>query len=71
MFRALVQYVSRFVEYTGGWSIIALDGILLIPLAFAMFFLPGVVLLLLAVAVFVGVAAYAAERAWHSRTHTH
>ena len=66
MFRALLQFVSRFIEYKSDWSILALDGILLIPLGFAMFFFPGWVLMGLALAAVIAVAAYIAERAWHT-----
>ena len=41
MIRQLLHSADRFVESTGGWSILALDGILLIPLAFAVFFFPA------------------------------
>jgi hypothetical protein len=66
MFRALLQFVSRFVDYKGDWSILALDGVLLIPLGFALFFFPWVVLLGLGAAAIIGVAAFALERAWHT-----
>ena len=67
MFRALVQFVSRFVDYKGDWSILALDALLLVPLGFALFFFPVAILLGLLAAGLIGVVAYAAERAWHAQ----
>ena len=40
MIRALLHSADRFVESGGGWEILALDGLLLIPLVFAGFFFP-------------------------------
>ena len=63
--------VDRFIEHTGGWSILVLDGILLIPLAFAVFFFPVAILVGLGVAVGVTVGTLAVMRAVHTYHHRH
>lgn len=69
MIRALMHYAERFVEATGGWSILALDGLLLIPLVFAAFFFPVAILIGLGAAIVVTGATLAVIRA--VQTHHH
>ena len=45
MIRALLHSVGQSFNSDGAWWILALDGILLIPLVFAMFFFPVAVLI--------------------------
>lgn len=71
MIRALLQFIDRFVEYAGGWSILALDGILLIPLFFAIFFLPFAILVALGVVVVVAAGTLAVMHAVHVHHRRH
>ena len=71
MIRALLHSVDRFVEHTGGLSILALDGILLIPLIFAVFFLPGVVLVGLGSVIVLAIVAFAVTRVVQTHHHRH
>ena len=45
MLRAVLHSADRFIESSGGWYILALDGILLIPLVFSVFFFPVAILI--------------------------
>jgi hypothetical protein len=71
MIRALKHYVDRFVEATGGWSILALDGILLIPLLFAVFFFPVRILIGVGAAIVLTAGTLAVRRARHAHQHRH
>ena len=71
MFRALLRFVDQFLTDDGAWWILALDGILLIPLLFAMFFYPLAALLLLAAAAAVTVGVAVLVRAVRTYQHTH
>jgi len=71
MIRQLLHSADRFVESTGGWSILALDGILLIPLVFAVFFFPVAILGGLGAIVLVAAVVCAVMRAVHTYHHRH
>jgi delta 1-pyrroline-5-carboxylate dehydrogenase len=71
MIRALKHYADRFVGGTGDWSILALDGILMIPLVFAAFFFPLAILIgVIAVALVTG-GTLAVIRAVQVHHHRH
>ena len=40
MIREILHSADRYIESGGGWYILALDGMLLIPVAFSVFFFP-------------------------------
>jgi NADH:ubiquinone oxidoreductase subunit 6 (subunit J) len=71
MIRALLHSVGRFFTSDGAWWILALDGILLIPLLFAMFFYPFTVLLYVGAVAVLTVVAIALVRVVHTHQHTH
>jgi hypothetical protein len=71
MFRALLHLVGTLVSSDGAWWILALDGILFIPLVFALFFYPAAVLIGLGVAVALTVGTLALMRAIHTYQHRH
>ena len=72
MIRALLHYLERFVESTGGWSILALDGVLLIPLVFAaFFFFPMVALTVVGVAFVLTIGTLGVMHAVHTYHHRH
>lgn len=45
MIREILHSADRFIESGGGWYIVALDGMLLIPLVFSVFFFPVTILI--------------------------
>ena len=61
----VTQYVKEHVTGDGGASILLLDGILLIPLIFAVFFYPVAILTALAVVVVLLVGFVGLSRAMH------
>jgi hypothetical protein len=71
MFRALLHSAERFVESGGGWEILALDGILLIPLLFAGFFFPVPFLIGIVIAAAVGAGTFGVLRMVHAHHHPH
>ena len=71
MFRALLQTVGRFVESGGGWYILALDGILLIPLVFAGFFFPVPFLIGLGIVAALAIGTLLVVRLVHASRHRH
>ena len=50
MLREILHSADRYIESGGGWYILALDGMLLIPVAFSVFFFPVGLLIGLCVA---------------------
>lgn len=68
-FREMRSGIFRFwdghISADGAWGILALDAILLIPLMFAVFFYPAVVLIGLAVAAALTVGVLVLRRAVH------
>lgn len=69
MIRALLHSVDQLVDSNGAWSILALDGVLLIPLAFAAFFFPMAAFIgLLTAGVLVAIAAIV-MRVAHAHPH--
>ena len=71
MIRALLHTADRFVESGGGWYILALDGILLIPLVFAGFFFPIPFLIGLAILAVVAAGTFGVLRLVHGHHHHH
>jgi uncharacterized membrane protein HdeD (DUF308 family) len=71
MIRALLHSADHLFNSDGAWWILALDGILLIPLMFAVFFYPMAVLLAVAAAAVLTVGVLACLRAVHSHRHRH
>jgi len=66
MFRAIVHSADHLISADGAWWILALDGILLVPLIFAAFFYPMAILIGVGAAVVLTVAVMALIRAVHS-----
>jgi|APDOM4702015191_1054821.scaffolds.fasta_scaffold17710_2 hypothetical protein len=71
MIRALLHSADRFVEHAGGLSILALDGILLIPLVFAAFFFPLAVLGGVVAIALLSAIAFAVTRSVQAHHHRH
>lgn len=71
MIRALLHSADRFVESGGGWYILALDGILLIPLVFAGFFFPMAFLIGLVTVAAAGAGTFGVIRLVHVHHHPH
>lgn len=71
MIRALLHSVGDLINSDGAWWILALDGVLFIPLAFAVFFFPIPVLIGVGAALVLTVAALAVMRAVHTYQHRH
>ena len=71
MFRALLQSAGRFVESGGGWYILALDGILLIPLVFAGFFFPVPFLIGFGIVAALAIGTLLIVRLVHAHHHRH
>jgi len=70
MIRALLHSADDLFNSDGAWWILALDGILLIPLIFAVFFYPVVVLGGVAAAAVLTVALLAMVRFIQARRHS-
>ncbi|NOT24654.1 MAG: hypothetical protein HOP16_01010 [Acidobacteria bacterium] len=72
MIRALLHSADRFVESGGGWEILALDGILLIPLVFAGFFFPVPFLIGTVILAVLAAGTFGVVRLmhWHHHPHT-
>ena len=71
MIRALLHSADHLINSDGAWWILALDGILLIPLIFAVFFYPMAVLIGLGAALVLTIAVLAIMRAVHTYQHRH
>ncbi len=71
MIRTLPHSVGQLFNSEGAWWILALDGILLIPLIFAMFFFPAAVLIGVGAVAVLTIMAVALMRAVHAHQHTH
>ena len=69
MTRALLHSVGQFFSSDGAWWILALDGILLIPLVFTMFFFPVAVLIGSGAVAVLTVMDVALMRAIHAHQH--
>jgi hypothetical protein len=69
MFRALLHSADDLFNSDGAWWILALDGILLIPLIFAVFFYPVMVLGGVAAAAVLTVALLGLMRVIQARRH--
>ncbi len=71
MTRALLHSVGQLFNSEGAWWTLALDGILLIPLIFAMFFFPAAVLIGVGAVAVLTIMALALMRAVHAHQHNH
>jgi hypothetical protein len=65
MLRAMLHSADRLFNSDGAWWILGLDGILLIPLIFAVFFYPVAVLVSVAVVAVLTLLALVALRKFH------
>ncbi|MBI3049578.1 MAG: hypothetical protein HYY76_14835 [Acidobacteria bacterium] len=70
VYQGLFHFWDEHISADGAWWILALDGVLLIPLIFAVFFYPMVVLIGVGAAVMLTLGAVALRRAIHIR-HPH
>ncbi len=71
MIRALLHSADHLISFEGGWWILVLDSILLIPLIFAVFFFPMAILIGVGVALVLTVAVVALIRVVHAHQHPH
>ncbi|MBI2828199.1 MAG: hypothetical protein HYX77_02860 [Acidobacteria bacterium] len=71
MIGALLHSLDDLVSSDGAWWILALDGILLIPLIFAVFFFPMAVLIGVGAAVGLTIAVVALMRVVCAHQHPH
>ena len=71
MFRAIVHSADHLISADGAWWILAMDGILLIPLIFAAFFYPMAVLIGVGGTLVLTIAVLALIRAVHAHQHPH
>ena len=69
MLREILHSADRFIEARGGWYILALDGMLLIPLAFSVFFFPVAILIGVAVAAVLTIGTLVVMRRVHAHNH--
>ena len=69
MIRALLHSADNLINSDGAFWILALDGILLIPLIFAVFFFPLQVLLGVGFAALLTIVALVIVRAVHTHRH--
>ena len=67
MVESVEEYWQSHTSPDGGWSLLGLDGILLIPIAFAVFFYPVAMLILIASVLVLLLAGYGIVQ--FSRTH--
>ena len=70
MFRALLRYTDDHISADGAMWILALDGILLIPAIFAVFFYPMEVAIGVGAAMVVTICVLALMRVMQKRVHT-
>jgi len=71
MIRALLHSADDLVNSDGAWWILALDGILLVPLIFAVFFYPMAVLVGVVALLVLTVAVMALIRVVQAHQHPH
>ena len=69
MIRAVLHSADRFIESSGGWYILALDGMLLIPVAFSVFFFPVGLLIGVCVAAALTIGTLLVIRRVHAHHH--
>jgi len=67
MITLLRRYWNELVSYDGGFSIVMMNGLLLVPLIFAAFFYPFQVLALVVVLAVVSLAGYEGYVLWRKR----
>ena len=71
MLRAVLHSADDLFNSDGAWWILALDGILFVPLIFALFFYPMAVLVGVVALLVLTVAVMALIRVVHARQHPH
>jgi len=71
MIRAILHSGDHLISSDGAWWILAMDGILLIPLIFAAFFYPMAVLVGVVAVMVLTIAALVVMRAVHGHQHPH
>ena len=69
MIREILHSGDRFIESGGGWYILALDGMLLIPLVFSVFFFPVPILIGVFIAAALTIGALLVIRRVHAHHH--
>jgi hypothetical protein len=69
MLREILHSADRYIESGGGWYILALDGMLLIPVAFSVFFFPVGLLIGLCVAAALTIGTLLVIRRIHAHHH--
>ncbi len=69
MFAFFRGYWNEFISSEGGFSLLLMDGLLLVPLIMAGFFYPVQVLIAVGVIVVLTVAAYEAHVLWRRHHH--
>jgi hypothetical protein len=71
MIRAILHSGDHLINSDGAWWILAMDGILLIPLIFAAFFYPLAVLVAVGAVMVLTIAALVVMRVVHGHQHPH
>ena len=69
MFREILHSADRYIESGGGWYILALDGMLLIPVVFSVFFFPVGILIGVCVAAALTIGTLLVIRRVHAHHH--
>jgi hypothetical protein len=69
MLHALLHSADDFFNADGAWWILALDGILLIPVVFAVFFFPMAMFIALGAAALLTIGVLVLMRVAHARHH--
>jgi hypothetical protein len=71
MISLLRRYWNELVSYDGGFALLMMDGLLVVPLIMAAFFYPLQVLAVLAALAAVSLAGYEGYVIWRKRHPTH
>ena len=71
MISLLRRYWNELVSYDGGFSLLMMDGLLVVPLIMAAFFYPYEVLAIVAVMAGVTLVSYEGYAIWRKRHPTH
>lgn len=69
MFAFFRDYWNEFISSDGGFALVLMNGLLLVPLIMAAFFYPIQVLIVVGVLVVLTVAAYEAHVLWRRHHH--
>jgi hypothetical protein len=71
MISLLRRYWNELVSYDGGFALVMMDGLLLVPLIMAAFFYPLEVLAAVAVLAVISLAGYEGYIIWRKRHPSH